>query len=333
MINKYSEVVNIFSIVFICPYFGKLPKGQFPLWLKSCEYNPSIDWIIFTDDKTKYNYPKNVKVIYTDYESFKLQIENKFSFKISLDEPYKLCDFRPAYGYIFQVYIKEYDYWGYGDISDTIFGNLRTFLTDENLSQADKIMYLGHMTLYKNNEEVNSRFMLKSNDGSSLEEILGSSQNKCFDEFPKYGINYIYKDNHLPIKVIDNMLMDVAPLTSNFQIWQASDDFEFYMPDNLGRCFLWKNGKLYAYKMANKKIDKQEIGYLHFQVRHMVRKVSLSTTSFMIVPNKFIPVPDNINEYIIKKYTRKNILNSPYPFYKIRCLKRKLKKIRMLFKI
>ena len=49
------------KIVFICPYFGKLPE-YIDVWLKSCEYNKDIDWILITDDKTDYNYPTNVKV-------------------------------------------------------------------------------------------------------------------------------------------------------------------------------------------------------------------------------------------------------------------------------
>ena len=65
------------SIVFICPYFGKLPKNQFPLWLKSCKYNYNIDWIIFTDDKTKYDYPTNVKVIYMKFDEFKDILQKK----------------------------------------------------------------------------------------------------------------------------------------------------------------------------------------------------------------------------------------------------------------
>ncbi len=48
------------TICYIVPYFGKLPKN-FPLWLVGCEANPTIDWIIYTDDKTSYSYPKNVK--------------------------------------------------------------------------------------------------------------------------------------------------------------------------------------------------------------------------------------------------------------------------------
>lgn len=317
----------MFSIIFICPYFGKFPSDQFPLWLKSCEYNPSIDWLIFTDDRTDYCYPKNVKVIYIEFEDFKNKIQEYFSFKICLDEPYKLCDFKPTYGYIFQEYIKDYDYWGHCDISDTIFGQLRNFLTDENLLEADKIMKLGHMTLYRNTNEVNMRFMMKANKSIPIKEILGVRKNKYFDELPEYGINYIYMDNNYPIKMIDNLLVDVAPLTCNFIVHEINQDLKFYAPDNKGRCFLWEKGKLYSFKIVNKNFVRQEIGYVHFQVRNMKRKVPLSSDSFMIVPNKFISTPNLINVNIIKKYTKKNLFNSSYILCKYRCLKRKIKKI------
>ena len=50
------------KIVFICPYFGSFPN-YFNLTLKSIEYNKTIDWLIITDIKEKYDYPDNVKVI------------------------------------------------------------------------------------------------------------------------------------------------------------------------------------------------------------------------------------------------------------------------------
>ena len=50
------------SIVFICPYFGKLPKDQMLLWLKTCQKNNSINWVVITDDKTDYELPENVSV-------------------------------------------------------------------------------------------------------------------------------------------------------------------------------------------------------------------------------------------------------------------------------
>ena len=53
----------MYSIAYVVPFFGKFPKG-FQFWLLSCKCNPSIDWLIFTDDKTPYDYPENVKVTY-----------------------------------------------------------------------------------------------------------------------------------------------------------------------------------------------------------------------------------------------------------------------------
>ena len=45
-----------------------MPKN-FPLWLLGCKCNPTVSWIILTDDKTIYDYPLNVKVIYTSYQN------------------------------------------------------------------------------------------------------------------------------------------------------------------------------------------------------------------------------------------------------------------------
>ena len=41
------------TILFICPYFGKLPIAHMKLWLLSCEKNPTINWLILTDDYTE----------------------------------------------------------------------------------------------------------------------------------------------------------------------------------------------------------------------------------------------------------------------------------------
>ena len=49
------------SICYIIPYFGHLPDN-FNLWLISCKVNSTVNWLIYTDDKTSYDYPENVKV-------------------------------------------------------------------------------------------------------------------------------------------------------------------------------------------------------------------------------------------------------------------------------
>ena len=60
-IMKEREVM--YKIAYVVPFFGKFPKG-FEFWLLSCKCNPTIDWLIFTDDQTPYDYPENVKVTY-----------------------------------------------------------------------------------------------------------------------------------------------------------------------------------------------------------------------------------------------------------------------------
>ena len=38
------------TILYIVPYFGKFPR-LFPVWLHSCANNPTVNWLILTDDK------------------------------------------------------------------------------------------------------------------------------------------------------------------------------------------------------------------------------------------------------------------------------------------
>lgn len=69
------------TILFICPYFGKLPIAHMKLWLLSCEKNPTINWLILTDDYTEeLKYPSNVKVVYTTLEAIKQQVQRCLTF-------------------------------------------------------------------------------------------------------------------------------------------------------------------------------------------------------------------------------------------------------------
>ena len=110
------------KIALILPYFGKFDT-LFPLWLASCKWNSDIDWLIFTDDKTKYDFPANVKVEYMGFADLRKKIQSLYDFPISLDTPYRLCNFKPAYGEIFEEYLKEYDAWGFCD-NDMIYGQI-----------------------------------------------------------------------------------------------------------------------------------------------------------------------------------------------------------------
>lgn len=299
----------IYSILLICPYFGKLPEFQFPLWLKSCKYNPTIDWLIITDDKTSYEYPSNVKVLYTDWNSFRNRVQSVFDFPISLDKPFKVCDFRPAFGEIFGKELSSYDFWGHTDCSDTIYGDLRAFLTEEKLKEAEKVMFLGHFTLYRNKKEINNRYKLQIKTSLTYKDILSSENSMVFDGFAPHCINRIFKEYGFPITDISNFCFDITHRTPNFTQHIFSDDWSYYYdPEGCGYCLLWKDGKLFTLRRQGLRIKKREVGYAHFQKRKMTGKVK--GTSFLIVPNKFVTAPlcFNVFHFIYYSYLpfRKN---------------------------
>ena len=121
------------KICLISVYFGKLPK-YFQLWLDSCKGNPNVDFLVFIDDRTEFRYPDNVKRYFMSFEEVRTRFQLLFDFKIQLNTPYKLCDYKPAYGEAFIDYIDGYDFWGYCDI-DIIWGDIRKYITEEKLSK------------------------------------------------------------------------------------------------------------------------------------------------------------------------------------------------------
>jgi hypothetical protein len=169
-------------IAFIIPYFGKLP-WYFPWFLHSCNYNPDIHFFIITND-TGYSepVPGNVFLIHKTFEETRQLIEEKLQMETTIPHPYKLCDFRPAYGIIFSELVTGYDFWGHADI-DVIFGNIRSFITDEILTTYDVVSvrpeYIsGFFALYRNTARINSLFELSKD----YKEVFKDGNNLDFDE-------------------------------------------------------------------------------------------------------------------------------------------------------
>lgn len=278
------------SILLICPYFGKLPRYQFPLWLKSCSYNSTIDWLIITDDDTHYDYPQNVKVKYSSWNSFKSRVESFFDFPIYLEKPYKICDFRPAFGAIFKEELKGYDFWGHTDCSDTIYGDLRYFLTNELLEKSEKVLLLGHFSLYRNKEEINQRYKLRTKSSLTYRDIFTTEKSMFFDECKPHSINRIFSENHYAITDIPSFCLDITNRTADFTRHVISDDWSFfYDPSGDKYCVLWKDGKLFSIRRKGVRLYKEEFGYTHFKKREM--KGVVSSPSFLVIPNRFVREP------------------------------------------
>ena len=293
------------KIAFICPYFGTLPK-HCQLWLNSCAFNKDITWFLITDDKRAFDYPENVKVIYTTLADLKVEYQKKFDFPISLEGTYKLGDFKPLYGYLYEdTLLRGYDAWGHIDVADEIYGDIRKFVTDELLDKYDKLMVFGHMCIYKNTPEVNRRFMEKSDSNLTYKHIFSSSKFFNFEEIASGSITRIYMHNKYPIGRMDEYFADISGLYYAFRLGKWNDDLtKLKYNKKVPLIFSWENGKAYGYSIVNGEILKKEYLYVHFKRRRMMINVPLDAKEYLIVPNGFEPKNRDIDKAVIKKYSK-----------------------------
>lgn len=170
------------SIAIIIPYFGRLP-WYFSYFLHSCKKNLSVDFFIITDDDSyDEKLSQNISIKHKTFEDIKTLIARKLKLDVALDNAYKLCDIKPAYGLVFSEYISGYDFWGMGDI-DVIYGNIRNFITDEILNSYDVVsvrydFLVGYFTLYRNCKKINELFM----QSKDYKKVFTSAEHFCFDE-------------------------------------------------------------------------------------------------------------------------------------------------------
>lgn len=282
------------KICFIIPYFGNF-KNYFQLFLNSCRLNSDINWLIITDNKDEYDYPKNVKRIELGFNDLRKKIQEKFDFNIPLSKPYKLCDFKVSYGYIFEDQIRDFDFWGYCD-TDLIFGNIRKFITDDILDNYDKIGYLGHFTLIKNTSELNRAFAL-SIDGETpiYEKIFSSNNNYSFDEEFNGSINNIFISNDYKI-FTDMNEAGLYTKTSNFKLTKMDLLNHKYNVEKLKKAFfVYDNGSLLRYSNDGNKLTMEEYLYIHFQSRKMKVTIPMNSRRYKIIPNSF----DDLEKYPI----------------------------------
>lgn len=150
------------SIILLVPYFGKWPVW-FDFFLLTCNKNPDIDWVFFTDCEIPEKHPVNVKFISISFADYSALVSVRLGIDFEPDSPYKICDIKPALGHIHEDVVRGYDFWGVTDI-DLVYGDLRKYFTKERLRSKD--LYAthsrrisGHFFLVRNNEKM--RFAYK----------------------------------------------------------------------------------------------------------------------------------------------------------------------------
>ncbi|MBO4707561.1 MAG: hypothetical protein J5594_03255 [Elusimicrobiaceae bacterium] len=271
-----------YKYIVFSPYFGKLP-AIFDLWLQSCGYNKEILFIVFTDDVYNGILPENVQIKQMKFAELQSLVQSKFDFPISLKTPYKLCDYRPAFGYIFEKYLQGCDYWGYCDL-DMIFGEIHKFLPKQSYG---KISHLGHLCLYRNIPEITKAFMLTSAHNFNYKDIFSSPTHFAFDENDDYGINAIFRHNKLSIYPFENFIADVNCLYHNFMLSHYQNPG--FVLEYGKRIFSIENGQVYAQTLTAESIETKEYAYIHIQKRRLERIFKDTPQKYLITPAGFEP--------------------------------------------
>lgn len=289
------------SIVLVVPYFGKLPT-IFPLWLLSVRYNPTIDVLLLTDDQTPYDYPVNVRKINMNFNECRTLIQSKYNFLISLPKPYKLCDYKPAYGYIFSEYIKQYDFWGFCDV-DLIFGNLRHFLTEELLQQYDRLFFHGHFALTRNTDICNHIYENKIDGCDYYQDVFQDPGNLYFDEYIMgHSSTRIWESIDPDHCYKEQPYDDVFP-----PMWKGNNtNFNTISHHGLVDCLFYKylSGSLFRIFLKDGKQVEEETMYVHLQKRFI--QLSQLAESFVLIPNQIISNITSISVIKQIEYCRKH---------------------------
>ncbi len=131
------------SIVLVSCWMGPLPP-YLTLFLGSCRANPSVSFLIPSDQPAPPNLPPNVRWMPLTLPAYSALATERLGVPVVVRSGYKLCDFKPTSGHVFADEIGDADFWGFCDL-DLFWGDLRAFLTDEFLADGDLFSFRGSM--------------------------------------------------------------------------------------------------------------------------------------------------------------------------------------------
>lgn len=265
----------MYSIGIVIPYFGTKP-GFYDAWEITALANSSVDFYVFTDIRDIKS-KGNINAVYMSLSEFRDEIQRVFDFPVCLDSPYKLCDYKPVYGNALKKWIGGYDFWGYCDL-DMLLGDLRVFFSDEILSKTDRCFANGHISLWRNNDKLNSIYKYEEGSkGISYKEVYSSPDSFYFDE--QKG-------------VYSKSILNGVRFT-NFPMRDPMEGEPYFVSGGTKFVVYWQDGKLYSVSETK---EREEICYAHF-FRRSFNRVDIENTR-SISSIKVVPGSVRINEDI-----------------------------------
>jgi hypothetical protein len=119
--SSFSDSLSWKVAVLDAPVPGKLPQES-----------RHIDWLFFSDCGVPEHLPENVRIESLSYGDCLAFVSLRLGIAFSPQNPYKLCDIKPALGHIHEDCLRGWDFWAFGDI-DVIYGRLRDYFSAEGL--------------------------------------------------------------------------------------------------------------------------------------------------------------------------------------------------------
>ena len=201
---------------------------------------------------------KNLDDIYNKAEKIIGKIETRFY--------YKLCDLRVIYGEMFREELRDYDYWGWGDL-DVMYGNFENFPVPAN----------GTPDLFCNYHKRDAIHLVQSDTPLGLWYASGHFVMMRNDDRSRGLINHLPTADRL-IKDITNRYIDehLVPtvLMHEFKNIKRihSTAIQYVDPNSV----VMKNGAIYA--------DGKHLNYIHWYTDKDKIK---SIENWRAVPNDF----------------------------------------------
>lgn len=267
----------------IIPYFGKF-SNYFDLYLYSISRNEDIDFLFFTDaDVASYPSYRNIRFVKMSWKEMQLRIQSKFDFDVCIDKPYKLCDYKPCYGAIFDDYTAGYDFWGFGD-TDLIMGRISAHLNDDIFKKYDRILHCGHLTFIRNCEEMNFFFKKQFNGFLNYQEVLSHPDSFRFDE-TGLGGTFDMMIAHCPDRIYTHIDYD--------DLWIPRRYYGFKNVNTEHLLFLhyrYSNGSLKRCYFSLKHLSfvEEETMYVHMQKRRMDIPQKIDNKDYWVFSDYFI---------------------------------------------
>lgn len=312
------------SIVFLIPYYGKVPS-YFKAFLHTiCSKSSFADFILFSEE----DFCKEIEAMQpsSNFHCVPLCWKNLCEIVRGINVnppffPYKICDYKPLFGRIFENYIKGYEYWGYCDV-DLLMGDIEKYLTEYSYKNYERFGAKGHFTIYKNCDKVNNLWQCSYKEHEPIYNFNFVSKTTYSCNFDEIGMNFICKK--MGISFFDKQLELNTTLDTRFLHSGKYKDFP--------QIFTWENGNTYTYVKNDEKIEKIECMYIHFL---WTKNLSIQENFYgkiLVTHDGFFLFDENNIENYFEKYGKVENLVQRQNNVKLYARRKRMDRLKKLFR-